>query len=77
MSEIEDSSLQQAPQPQDVVQQGQQLSTPLSATTPQQPTVNAAGESLQCQWQDCGERSPTAEALYVSDLDFDVSLSHC
>lgn len=29
-----------------------------------QPSVG--GDSLTCQWQNCGERCPTAEQLYVS-----------
>jgi hypothetical protein len=27
---------------------------------------NSGGDSLICQWQNCGERTTTAEALYVS-----------
>lgn len=52
--------------PQEVLAQGASA-LPASAPSPQQPTVNAAGENLQCQWQGCGERSTSAEALYVSD----------
>ena len=50
--------------PQETIpaQQGQ-LQQPIA----QQPSsVSAAGENLQCQWQGCGERCPTPEALYVS-----------
>ncbi|KIW49238.1 hypothetical protein PV05_10934 [Exophiala xenobiotica] len=73
MSELgETSTTSNLPAPQDVTatsqpqqQQGQLPQQPLTQT-PQQPapSVNAAGENLQCQWQGCGERSPSAEALY-------------
>lgn len=67
MSELDQTNqLSQAPQPQDVIQQQNQLQAPLISTPPQQPVVNAASENLQCQWQGCGERCPSAEALYVS-----------
>lgn len=51
---------------QDVAATQQQLQA-ASASSPnsQQPTVNAAGENLQCQWQGCGERCSSPEALYV------------
>lgn len=74
MSELGDSSTTpNPPAPQDVSavsqsqQQGQLPQQPL-LQTPQQPApnVNAAGENLQCQWQGCGERCTSAEALYVS-----------
>lgn len=29
-------------------------------------SMNGAGEQLPCQWVGCTEKSPTAEALYVS-----------
>ena len=55
--------------PQEVLAQGASAALPnASAPSPQQPTVNAAGENLQCQWQGCGERSTSAEALYVSQI---------
>ncbi|KIW15997.1 hypothetical protein PV08_06048 [Exophiala spinifera] len=73
MSELGDSSTTpNPPAPQDVPavsqpqqQQGQLPQQPL-LQTPQQPapSVNAAGENLQCQWQGCGERCTSAEALY-------------
>ncbi|KAJ9499225.1 hypothetical protein LTR99_005319 [Exophiala xenobiotica] len=73
MSELgESNTTSNLPAPQDVTatsqpqqQQGQLPQQPLTQT-PQQPapSVNAAGENLQCQWQGCGERSPSAEALY-------------
>lgn len=53
--------------PQEVLQQGQTAAQQLQAAaagSPQQPQVNAAGENLQCQWQGCGERCQTPEALY-------------
>jgi len=63
----------QAPQPQEVVQQGQlqqQQQQPQPQQQPliqnQTPIVNSAGENLQCQWQGCGERCSSPEALYVS-----------
>ncbi|OAL35719.1 hypothetical protein AYO20_05100 [Fonsecaea nubica] len=50
--------------PQEVVQQqGQLQQQPLASNQPA-PSVNAAGENLQCQWQGCGERCPSAELLY-------------
>jgi hypothetical protein len=55
-----------APEPQDVVQQGQQLQPSQLSNA---PTVNAAGENLQCQWVGCGERCVSPEALYVSRRD--------
>lgn len=57
------------PPPQDVVpQQGQLPQQPTTAAAPQPtaPAVNSAGENLQCQWQACGERCTSPEALYVS-----------
>ncbi|KIV88086.1 hypothetical protein, variant 1 [Exophiala mesophila] len=54
------------PAPQDVVQQQGQL--PQQAAVPQPaaaaPSVNSAGENLQCQWQGCSERCTSPEALY-------------
>ncbi|KAK5951869.1 hypothetical protein OHC33_007162 [Knufia fluminis] len=53
--------------PQEVLQQGQNAQQQLQAAaapSPQQPQVNAAGENLQCQWQGCGERCQSPEALY-------------
>jgi hypothetical protein len=62
-------------------QQQQQQPPPAAATTPQQqpmgtptqqnaPTPasvsNSSGDQLVCQWQNCGERLPSAEQLYVS-----------
>lgn len=54
-----------AQEPQEVVQQGQQL--PVQSLS-NAPIVNAAGENLQCQWVGCGERCVSPEALYVSRL---------
>lgn len=59
--------------PQEVLQQGQNAQQQLQAAagaSPQQPQVNAAGENLQCQWQGCGERCQSPEALYVSEETF-------
>jgi hypothetical protein len=52
-----------------------------AANTPQQPqgtpqqtastpasVVNSSGDQLVCQWQSCGERLPSAEQLYVSQV---------
>jgi len=40
--------------------------------TPQQsaatPVAGGSADSLTCQWQNCGERCPSAEQLYVSLL---------
>ncbi|KAL9111919.1 MAG: hypothetical protein Q9227_003769 [Pyrenula ochraceoflavens] len=46
--------------------QQQQAPTPTSAPIPPQQAqpINSVGENLQCQWQNCGERCPSAEALY-------------
>jgi len=53
------------PPPQDVVQQqGQLPQQPAAAAQPAAPNVNSAGENLQCQWQGCGERCTSPEALY-------------
>lgn len=57
--------------PQEVLQQGQAAQQQLqaaAASSPQPPQVNSAGENLQCQWQGCGERCSSPEALYVSRL---------
>lgn len=55
------------PPPQDVVQQqGQLPQQPAAVAQPTAPAVNSAGENLQCQWQACGERCTSPEALYVS-----------
>jgi len=47
-----------------------QNQAPQSQGTPQQqPSPNPASvstDSLVCQWQNCGERCPSAEQLYVS-----------
>ncbi|EXJ95893.1 hypothetical protein A1O1_01018 [Capronia coronata CBS 617.96] len=53
---------QDALQQQGQLQQGQ-LQQPLIQNQPA-PSVNSAGENLQCQWQGCGERCSTPEALY-------------
>lgn len=44
----------------------QQAQTPSQQQPPATPTTAGAGDSLTCQWQNCGERLSTAEALYVS-----------
>ena len=54
-----------AQQPQDVVPQQQQGQAPVAAVS---LAVNSVGENLQCQWQNCGERCSSAEALYVSQF---------
>jgi len=50
---------------QQLPQQGQLPQPPLISNPT--PVVNAAGENLQCQWQGCGERCATPEALYVRE----------
>src|SRR5215472_17394127 len=40
-----------------------------------QPSVG--GDSLTCQWQNCGERCPTAEQLYVSKIQAKTRLAKC
>ncbi|EKG17013.1 Zinc finger C2H2-type protein [Macrophomina phaseolina MS6] len=42
----------------------QQAQTPSQQQPPATPTTAGAGDSLTCQWQNCGERLSTAEALY-------------
>ena len=48
-------------QPQQPVAQAQ---TPVQPQAPATPTTQG-GDSLTCQWQNCGERLSTAELLYV------------
>jgi hypothetical protein len=43
-------------------QQQQQLNQPSPPVQAQSSTI----DNLTCQWQGCGERCDTAEALYVS-----------
>lgn len=50
-------------QPQQPVAQAQ---TPVQQQAPATPTTAGGGDSLTCQWQNCGERLSTAELLYVS-----------
>lgn len=40
--------------------------TAAAATAAVNSSMNGAGEQLPCQWVGCTEKSPTAEALYVS-----------
>lgn len=47
---------------QQAVEQQQQVPQPVATPA----AVNNVGENLQCQWQGCGERCNTPEALYVS-----------
>ncbi|ERF70985.1 hypothetical protein EPUS_09090 [Endocarpon pusillum Z07020] len=47
---------------QAVVDQQQPAQVPQPVSTPS--AVNNGGENLQCQWQGCGERCASAEALY-------------
>jgi hypothetical protein len=46
-------------------QQNQQISQPSPPVQPVQGTPSSAIDNLTCQWQGCGERCDTAEALYV------------
>jgi hypothetical protein len=46
--------------------QQQPLGTPTQQNAPTPASASAAGDSLVCQWQNCGERCPSAEQLYVS-----------
>lgn len=61
--------------PQEVLREGQTAQQQLqaAAASSPQPQVNSAGENLVCQWQGCGERCTSPEALYVSE---GFSLSH-
>lgn len=56
--------------PQAAAPQPAAIGTPTQqpAQIPQPPASVGGGASdqLVCQWQSCGERSPTAEQLYVS-----------
>lgn len=61
---------QQQQQPQQPQQPQQQLQGPQPVVTPS--TINNGGENLQCQWQGCGERCVSAEALYVSSHPLDL-----
>jgi len=40
--------------------------TAAAATAAVNNSMNGTGEQLPCQWVGCNEKSPTAEALYVS-----------
>jgi len=53
-------------QQQAAAQQAQQLIS--QPSPPVQPVQNASStiDNLTCQWQGCGERCESAEALYVS-----------
>jgi len=55
-------------QQQAAAQQAQQLIS--QPSPPVQPVQNASStiDNLTCQWQGCGERCDSAEALYVSNL---------
>jgi hypothetical protein len=53
-------------------------SPPAAPPSQQQPQVpsttqnaHAVSENLACQWQGCGERCESAEALYVSTVESD------
>jgi hemolysin activation/secretion protein len=59
--------LQQQQQDQQQQQQQQQLQQQVLPTANSTPSAgNNVGENLQCQWQGCGERCASAEAIYVS-----------
>jgi len=64
--------------PQEVLREGQSVQQQLqaAAASSPQPQVNSAGENLVCQWQGCGERCTSAEALYVS-AGFLLLISAC
>ena len=60
---------------QAATQQQQQLSQPSPPVqTPQGPV--SAIDNLTCQWQGCGERTDTAESLYVSIYKVTSSAKH-
>jgi hypothetical protein len=50
--------------------QQQPQGTPIqqNAPTPASVAGGSGGDQLVCQWQSCGERLPSAEQLYVSNL---------
>jgi hypothetical protein len=46
--------------------QQQPQGTPQQTATTPASVSNSSGDQLVCQWQNCGERLPSAEQLYVS-----------
>jgi hypothetical protein len=47
--------------------QQQPQGTPIQQNAPTPASIaGGSGDSLVCQWQNCGERQPSAEQLYVS-----------
>ena len=56
---------------QAATQQAQQAAASQNAASPPvqaAPTQSSTIDNLTCQWQGCGERCESAEALYVSHL---------
>lgn len=51
--------------------------TAAAATAAVNNSLNGVGEQLPCQWQHCTEKSPTAEALYVSPAYFPRNRGGC
>jgi hypothetical protein len=63
---VTDAATAAAPQQQTTAQQGQQLvSQPSQPTHPVQ-SASLTIDNLVCQWQGCGERCDSADALYAS-----------
>jgi hypothetical protein len=55
-----------APQQQTTVQQGQQLVSQPSRPIHPVQSASVTIDNLICQWQGCGERCDSADALYAS-----------
>jgi len=64
-------------QQQAAAQQAQQLIS--QPSPPVQPVQNASStiDNLTCQWQGCGERCDSAEALYVSQYPSRLVVAGC
>lgn len=62
MSEVQNTVPAAATTPQQ-----QPQGTPIQQNAPTPASVSAgSGDQLTCQWQNCGDRLPSAEQLYVS-----------
>jgi hypothetical protein len=57
-------------QQQAAAQQAQQLISQPSPPVQQVQNASSTIDNLTCQWQGCGERCDSAEALYVSTHSF-------
>lgn len=65
-------------QQQAAAQQAQQLiNQPSPPVQPVQSAQSSTIDNLTCQWQGCGERCDSAEALYVSRLNLSLNDARC